>query len=292
MTTAPLLHSGDKDLEEIQQIIRSTKVANMVKRSTSQNADLAIRTKRKATDSRQQPKSRSTKECFNCGKRGHYAKDCRTSLKRQPDDEKAVEEAKQTWWTRNRAVKKVATARSTDQDESDLKLYSTGRAFMIKQPNPRFELIDTWYLDSCASRHICKNRDLFSDLQPKNFEFITVGGEFIWSQKVGTVHLSFQSGKMTLLNVTYTPKCDFNLILLGQLCESGILYHDILTPWFSNKEVAKLDWQWSIKIFLFLRPSLRKQCLCESEADPHIYFASTHKLGSGTAGLAMQAMRE
>ena len=31
---------------------------------------------------------------------------------------------------------------------------------------------------------------------------------------------------MILLNVAYTPKCDSNLILLGQLCESGISYHD------------------------------------------------------------------
>ncbi len=85
---------------------------------------------------------------------------------------------------------------------------------------------DTWYLDSCASKHICKNRELFSDLRPKNYEFITAGGEVIRSREVGTVHLSLQSGKMTLLNVAYTPKCDFNLISLGQLRESGITYHD------------------------------------------------------------------
>ena len=179
MTTAPLLHSGDKDLEEIQQIVTSTEAANMAKRATGQTADLAMMTKRKATDSRQQPKSRSTEECFNCGKRGHYAKDCRSSSKRKPDDEKAAEEAKRTRWTRNRAVEKAAAARSTDQDESDLEPYPAGRAFMIKHPNPSLELIDAWYLDSCASRHICKNRDLFSDLRPKNFEFITAGRELI-----------------------------------------------------------------------------------------------------------------
>lgn len=31
---------------------------------------------------------------------------------------------------------------------------------------------------------------------------------------------------MTLLNVAYAPKCDSNLISLGQLRKSGILYHD------------------------------------------------------------------
>lgn len=86
---------------------------------------------------------------------------------------------------------------------------------------------DTWYLDSCASRHICNNRELFSDLRPKNYEFVTAGGEIIRSQEVGTVHLPLQSGTtMTLLNVAYTSKCDSNLILLGQLRESRISYHD------------------------------------------------------------------
>lgn len=39
-----------------------------------------------------------------------------------------------------------------------------------------------------------------------------------------------QSGKttMTLLNVTYASKFNFNLILLGQLRKSGILCHDHL----------------------------------------------------------------
>ena len=39
MTTALLLYSGDKDLKEIQQIVTSTKAANMAKRATGQTAD-------------------------------------------------------------------------------------------------------------------------------------------------------------------------------------------------------------------------------------------------------------
>lgn len=46
MTTAPLLHSGDKDLEEIQQIVTSTEAANLAKRVTGQTADLAMMTKK------------------------------------------------------------------------------------------------------------------------------------------------------------------------------------------------------------------------------------------------------
>ena len=68
----------------------------MIKRATSQTADLEIMIKRKAADSHQQPKSRSIKEYFNYGKRGHYAKNCYSLSKKKPDDEKAAKEAKQT----------------------------------------------------------------------------------------------------------------------------------------------------------------------------------------------------
>lgn len=212
MTTAPLLHSGDKDLEEIQQIVTSIEAANMAKQPTGQTADLAMAAKKKS-DGRQQPKTRTTEECFNCGKRGQYAKDCRSATKRKPEDEKAAEEMKRARWNRNRAAEKAAAARSADQDDSDAEPYPAGRAFMIRHSSSKPN--DTWYLDSCASKHICKNRELFSDLRPKNYEFITAGGEVIRSREVGTVYFSLQSGKMTLLNVAYTPKCDSNLISLG-----------------------------------------------------------------------------
>lgn len=74
---------------------------------------------------------------------------------------------------------------------------------------------DTWYLDSYASRHICNNKDLFSDIHTKNYEFITVKGEIIWSQEVGMVHFLLETVTiMTLLIIAYTPKRDSKLISL------------------------------------------------------------------------------
>ena len=95
LTIMPLLHFGDKDLEEIQQIVTSTKAINMVKQATGQTADLAMIAK-KRSDRRQQPqKLKPNEEYFNYGKRGHYAWDCYSTSKRKPKDEKTAKEAKQ-----------------------------------------------------------------------------------------------------------------------------------------------------------------------------------------------------
>lgn len=154
--------------------------------------------------------------------------------------------------------------------------------------HPSNEPNNTWYLDFCVSKHICKNRELFLDLKPKNYVFITAGREVIWSQEVGTVHLSLQSGKMTLLNVVYTPKYDSNLISLGQLQNQKYHTMTILTPWFSNKEWAKLGWRWGTKISLSFKPSLGiKQCLCKEKAALRTYLALIRRSGFGTAALVM-----
>ena len=46
MPTAPLFHSGDKDLENIPQIVIFTKAANLTKYAIGVTADLALMTKK------------------------------------------------------------------------------------------------------------------------------------------------------------------------------------------------------------------------------------------------------
>ena len=166
-------------------------------------------------------KPKTNEECFNCGKKGHYARDCHTSNKRKPKE--SLEEAKRARWKKNQA--KAAAARSTtDHDDSDTEPYPAGRAFMTRIDERQS---DIWYLDSCASRHICNSQKKFADLHPKTYEFVTAGGDIIRSEQVGTVILPLENGsQLTLSNVAYAPECDSNLISLGQLRESGISYHD------------------------------------------------------------------
>lgn len=94
---------------------------------------------------------------------------------------------------------------------------------MIRYP---IKKVDMWYFNSYTLRHICNNRELFSNLQSKNYEFITIEREVIQFQEVETVHLSLPNGKITLFNIAYTSKYNSNLISLGQLCKLEISYYN------------------------------------------------------------------
>ena len=122
MTTAPLLYFGNKDHEEIQQIIMSTEAANLAKQAVRATTDLAMMAKRKQLE-KYPAKPKTNEECFNCGKKGHYTRDCHTSNKRKPEE--SLEEAKCARWKKNQAI--AAAARSTnDHDDSDAEPYPAG----------------------------------------------------------------------------------------------------------------------------------------------------------------------
>ena len=173
--------------------------------------DLTIMAKRKQPE---RSDSRPNKECFNCGRKNYYTKDCRSSTRnftKRKSVKKSIEKAKQSRWKKNQA--KVAKL-IANNDDSDAKPYPAGRAFMTRKADEEGE----WYLDSCASRHICNNHEKFVDLRPKTYEFITAGGNIIRLSQIGTVTLLLKnSSNLTLTNVAYTLEYNSNLISLGQL---------------------------------------------------------------------------
>ena len=176
MTTALLLHSGNKNLEEIQQIVISTKAANLAKRAVGATTDLAMIAKKKQSE-KYPNRPKINKECFNCKKKGHYARDChaQSSNKRKPKE--LLEEAKRAWWKKNQQAKAAATRSIINYDDSDVELYLAGRAFMTRTANK--EQLGVWYLDSYASRHICNSKDKFADLRVRTYKFVTARRDII-----------------------------------------------------------------------------------------------------------------
>lgn len=87
--------------------------------------------------------------------------------------------------------------------------------------------LDTWYIDSYVLRHICNDKGFFSELRPKSYQLVTARREIIKLEEIDSVHfLTNTKATITLKNVTYMPTCNSNLILLTQLRELGITYHN------------------------------------------------------------------
>ena len=119
----------------------------------------------------------------------------------------------------------------TRDDESDSEPFTPGpvaKAMMVTKSLAIEKTRETWYLDSCASRHLCNDKKLFKDLRPMCIDFVTAAGEIIQTEQVGTVSIPLKTGQIDLQNVALASKCDSNLISLGQLRETGITFHDNL----------------------------------------------------------------
>lgn len=58
----------------------------------------------------------------------------------------------------------------TSKKKIDDDFYPTRKVFLIRKATTDQ---DNWYLDSCASRHICNKRDSFSKLYSKSYKFVT-----------------------------------------------------------------------------------------------------------------------
>ena len=76
MTTALFFYSNDKNLKGIQQIVTSTKAANLIKHIVGAIIDLTMIVKKKQLERNH---SRPNEECFNYRKKNYYMKDCHSS---------------------------------------------------------------------------------------------------------------------------------------------------------------------------------------------------------------------
>lgn len=97
---------------------------------------------------------------------------------------------------------------------------------MAKESHHQMQITrGTWYMDSCASRHLTNNRDLFvGELKAKSLDFTTASGQTLRAESIGTIAIPFANGTVKLKGVAYAPDCDANLISLRQLCESNITF--------------------------------------------------------------------
>ena len=190
-------------------------------------------------------KANSDDECYNCHRLGHFGRDCslpdrrlnRTNQQSRREeswrgDSRRGPQSGGRSTTPNRAHQ-ASENKTKHEDDSDPEPFApgpVGTAFIVKEQQGLQRISrssSSWFLDSCASRHLCNDRRLFTNTRAKSIDFITAAGQVIRTEEIGPVSIPLVDGTtIELHNVALAPECDSNLISLSQLRESGITYHD------------------------------------------------------------------
>jgi transposase InsO family protein len=131
-------------------------------------------------------------------------------------------------------------------------------------------LFDDWYIDSGATTHMCKDKNLFKNIEYNcNTSIVVANGETIKAEGRGDVDIFVKNGKnyvnVTLSEVLYVPDIDSNLISVKRLTERGfiILFEGTNAILCDEGKEWKIA-QWNGKLYKLLTG---QSCLKTSEKE-------------------------
>uniref|UniRef100_T1IIJ7 CCHC-type domain-containing protein n=1 Tax=Strigamia maritima TaxID=126957 RepID=T1IIJ7_STRMM len=166
--------------------------------------------------------------CYNCGIKSHYARDC-TKLKvprsQQPQQDHPQQQERGRGRGRSRGGRQAPSVPAEAyKPQSAWFANAPGEPTVPKSPQVCSASVDVtstaWYLDSCASHHVCGNREMFcefEELQPMRLE-LGEGSSSITGR--GTIELIVQvqgaPHEIKLRNVYFVKNFKRNLISIGK----------------------------------------------------------------------------
>lgn len=155
--------------------------------SSRQNNNSGKGNGKKNSNQNQNPKKRKAKTnnaCWQCGKEGHQKKDCREKSKKQK--------------TENNTNKQKFVAMISEMF-AEINLVGNDRS---------------WWIDSGAARHVCKDTSMFVEYTPVNDCCVYMGnGASVAVKGKGKVLMEFTSGhELELTDVYHVPEIKKNLV--------------------------------------------------------------------------------
>jgi hypothetical protein len=136
---------------------------------------------------------KSKHTCHYCGKKGHWASECRRKLFNKKNG------------------KKNQAEQANDAEEVDAFFAS----HISKTPT-------TWYIDSGTSQHLSPDKNLFHGLKEIQEKKIRVGNnEIVTAKQSGNIDIHFRNTAESLTNVLYSPGITKNLMSVSELTSAG-----------------------------------------------------------------------
>ncbi|GJR47543.1 putative ribonuclease H-like domain-containing protein [Tanacetum coccineum] len=161
---------------------------------------------------------KSKVECYNCHKRGHFARECRAP--------------------RNQDNKKESSRRSSDQAEEGpnyaLMAYSSSSS--DSEGNPQMDLQDKGVIDSGCLRHMTGNMSYLTQYEEIDGGYVAFGGNPKGEKITGKG--TIKTGNLDFENVYFVRELKFNLFSVSQMCDkkNSVLFNDteciVLSPNF------------------------------------------------------------
>jgi hypothetical protein len=168
--------------------------------------------------------------CDNCGKIGHWAKDCRGKKMGAAHVAQAEEEEHALMYIAADAAVKAPDAfcshlrSSPPLDESTVRVHLDEPKVHLHLSQEEEAVVSRrWVLDTRATNHMTGTRSVFAELNSGVTGTVKFGdGSVVNIQGKGTVLFACKSGEHRRLDgVYYIPRLTTNIISLGQMDEDG-----------------------------------------------------------------------